>query len=46
MFKLPTLIGLLLVLAGAALVLKQALHVDLPCFAWPAGSSSSGRACR
>lgn len=32
MFKLPTLVGLLLVVGGAAIVLKQVLHVDLPLF--------------
>jgi predicted membrane protein len=30
MFKLPTLFGLILVLAGTAIVLKQVLHVELP----------------
>jgi hypothetical protein len=30
MFKLPTLLGVLLVLAGTALVVKQVFHVDLP----------------
>ena len=32
MFKLPTLFGLLLVLGGTAIVVKQVLHVDLPLF--------------
>jgi hypothetical protein len=32
MFKLPTLLGLLLVLGGTAIVLKQVLHLDLPLF--------------